>query len=242
MMSVAHELDLISKNPSLKLGRLFSDVEDRREEIAPFTAEEVGIFLDTSASSSPFWFPLDVFLFHSGVRIGEAFGLKWKDLNFKNKLIHIKRTVTNRVEGKTKTKKSNRTIEMSDYLTGVLRDVLEQRRTQFEELPEYVFCASNGSRGDAHNYRFQHFAKVLKEAKLPHHRPHDTRHTYATLLLEAGESIERVSAQLGHSDVKITINTYYHFLPGSKNSKANALPTAGRSTNNVLTLPKVAGQ
>jgi integrase len=54
------------------------------------------------------------------------------------------------------------------------------------------------------------FTRVLRQAGLPHMRVHDLRHTFATLMLELGESPKTVSTMLGHTSVAITLDTYSH--------------------------------
>ncbi len=56
----------------------------------------------------------------------------------------------------------------------------------------------------------RYFKKVLKQAGLPPIRIHDARHTFATMMLELGESPKTVQTMLGHSRVSITLDTYSH--------------------------------
>ena len=58
------------------------------------------------------------------------------------------------------------------------------------------------------------FARLLAEAALRHMRIHDLRHTFASLLLQQGESVVYVKEQLGHSSIQITVDTYGHLMPG----------------------------
>jgi integrase len=67
------------------------------------------------------------------------------------------------------------------------------------------------------------FAKVFEKAKLRHVRIHDLRHTYATLRILAGQDITDVSKQLGHHSIKITIDTYYKWMPGTRKSQVDQL-------------------
>ena len=54
---------------------------------------------------------------------------------------------------------------------------------------------------------------MLRKADLPENRFHDLRHTHATLALQATKNVKAVSARLGHADIRVTLNTYAHFLP-----------------------------
>lgn len=57
------------------------------------------------------------------------------------------------------------------------------------------------------------FTRMLEKAELRQMRIHDLRHTFATLLLQAGAPITYVSQQLGHADASITLRVYAHYLP-----------------------------
>jgi integrase len=72
-----------------------------------------------------------------------------------------------------------------------------------------VFCQPNGKPIDPRNFN-RRFSQVIQQAGLPHIRLHNSRHTFATLLLELGESPKTVQTMLGHSSAKITLDIYSH--------------------------------
>lgn len=57
------------------------------------------------------------------------------------------------------------------------------------------------------------FNPLIEKAKVPKIRLHDLRHTHATLLLSKGINVKVVSERLGHSNIKVTLDTYSHVLP-----------------------------
>ena len=63
------------------------------------------------------------------------------------------------------------------------------------------------------NHATTHFPLMIKKAGLPKIRPHDLRHTSASLGLEAGESMKEVSDRLGHSSIVVTADAYAHIAP-----------------------------
>jgi len=68
------------------------------------------------------------------------------------------------------------------------------------------------------------FRSVLKQAKLPlHFHPHDLRHTFASLLLQQGESPAYVQRQLGHASIQLTVDTYGRWLPMGKKAAVDKL-------------------
>jgi hypothetical protein len=62
-------------------------------------------------------------------------------------------------------------------------------------------------------------------AGLRYRTPHQARHTFATLLLQQGESLDYVKVQLGHSSIRVTADTYVHWLPGSNRGAVDRLDT-----------------
>ena len=86
-----------------------------------------------------------------------------------------------------------------------------------------LFYNKTGSLIDPANLRKRVFYKCLEKAGLRQIRIHDLRHTYATLRIQAGHNIADVSKQLGHHSIKITVDTYYHWMPGSNKSEVDQL-------------------
>jgi integrase len=91
------------------------------------------------------------------------------------------------------------------------------------DAPEFVFTNEKGRAIDKDNWRRRVFAKALTKAKLRAIRIHDLRHTYATLRISKGDNIADVSNQLGHHSVKLTMDVYYHWIPGKKKAEVDEL-------------------
>ena len=68
-----------------------------------------------------------------------------------------------------------------------------------------------------------HLMKILEVAGLQKMRAHDLRHSYATIRLSKGHNIGDVSYQMGHSSIKITFDTYTHWIPGKFQSQVDDL-------------------
>jgi len=121
---------------------------------------------------------------------------------------------------------------MSNRLAAVLSSYLTQRKKEalakgWGEPPEWLFYSERGTLIDINNLRKGVFYKALETAKLRRIRIHDLRHTYATLRISKGDNIVDVSKQLGHSSVKITLDTYTHWMPGGKKSEVDELDSTG---------------
>ncbi len=83
------------------------------------------------------------------------------------------------------------------------------------------------------------FWKALRAAGIRKIRPHDLRHTYATLAIQAGVPLLTVSRQLGHASISTTADLYTHAVPGSNRAAAEALEAilTGNQTQPPLNPP-----
>jgi integrase len=112
----------------------------------------------------------------------------------------------------------SRRVDMSLELTQVLKDLELERQINAgasgTDVPPWVFCNENGGLLHPNNLRDRIFYGLLKKAGLRQVRFHDLRHSYASLLLQQGESPVYVKEQLGHSSIQITVDCYGHLIPG----------------------------
>ena len=123
---------------------------------------------------------------------------------------------------------------MSLLLTDTLKALLLERKKEtllkgWGEVPPWVFLSEEGTHLDPGNLRVRVWAKLLTKAELRHVRLHDLRHTYASLLIQQGESLAYVKEQMGHHSIKITVDTYGHLMPGGNKAivdKLDRLETA----------------
>ncbi len=160
----------------------------------------------------------------TGMRRGEALGLRWSDIDFDAFQIAIVQTVT-AIEGKVvmgrpKTAGSRRTVYVHDATIKALR---QQRQLQAEERlaagpawapdNDLVFRSRTGEPVNPDRFS-RHFDKIVAEADVPRIRLHDLRHTNATLSLKAGVHPKIVSERLGHASIAITLDLYSHVTPG----------------------------
>lgn len=201
-----------------------------KHEMHVWTTEELRQFLTFVADDE--LYPLWLLLATTGLRRGEALGLRWQDLDFEMGRAAIRQSLTSG-GGKLafappKTAKSRRAMSLDPTTVSALRS---QRATQAEHqlaagiratASGLVFARDDGSptRPDSVSRRFKQLAKA---ADLPVIRIHDLRHTYATIALAAGTHPKVVAERLGHSTIAITLDTYSHVLPSLEESTANRL-------------------
>jgi integrase len=92
----------------------------------------------------------------------------------------------------------------------------------------YIFQNAQGLPYQAHTYQ-QMLSYRAKRAGLPHTTSHDLRHTYASWLLAAGESVVTVAARLGHRNANMVIQTYAHIMPNSEDRTRRAIDATFKS-------------
>ncbi len=148
----------------------------------------------------------------TGMRIGEICALKWEDVDFTQKTVTVKHTVsriyncelksTEKVQSSPKTKNSCREIPMSKQLFQALKTVKKQSPSP------YVVGTSVQSK-EPRSYR-DYFNRLLNQLDIPHLVFHGLRHTFATRCIESQCDYKTVSAILGHSNVATTLNLYVH--------------------------------
>jgi hypothetical protein len=85
-----------------------------------------------------------------------------------------------------------------------------------------VFSSRTGTALEERNVRHV-FDRMVTKAGLRHIRIHDLRHTFASLLLQQGESVVYVKEQLGHGSIQITVDTYGHLIPGANRGAVDRL-------------------
>jgi integrase len=196
--------------------------------------EEASAFLKAAAKDK-FGLVFELALI-TGMRPEEYLGLAWLDVNLEARTITVKRGLiwirkAGFKFGEPKTVKSRRTIPVPDALIAKLR---LHRRQQLEQKlrlgtayadHDLVFANEIGKPVHYRNLTQRHYEKILKATNL-HEKGfvlYSLRHTCATLLLAAGENPKVVSERLGHSTVRMTLDTYSHVLPDMQRSASEKL-------------------
>jgi len=211
--------NLIARNPAgSKLCTLPRQI---RKEMKALNPQEARRFLDEAQGNE--WVALWTLLLTTGLRPGEAMGLKWSDLD--GTRLVVQRALVWGYGGKwtlaePKTAKGRRTVLLPERTAKTLRD---HRRRQAEDRlaagaqydsHDFIFANELGRPTDIRALVRPHFNRILKAAGLPRIRLYDLRHTAATLLLSGGTHAKVASEMLGHSSVTLTLDVYSHVLEG----------------------------
>jgi integrase len=222
VLNKAVDDEILQTNPAHRLGKIFK-AQDKRKDVDFLTKEELKQLLDTVEGHFPRHYPLFLLLARTGLRIGEALALQWGDIDFQGRFINVQRGIA---RGKIETPKNGkaRRVDMSLQLTealmalkqdgaGVVVPITRNLEKRQNEPTDWIFTNGNGGFVDVNNWRRRVFNKALKKAGLRRIRIHDLRHSYASLLIQSGESLAYVRDQLGHHSIKVTVDIYGHLAP-----------------------------
>jgi integrase len=225
ILSHALEDDLISANPASGLGRTIKG-KDRKADVNTLDRVEARAFLDVMRREYTKYYPFFLCALRTGMRLGELLALEWGDIDFHGGFIEVRRAY---VKGEITTPKSgkSRRIDMSRQLAITLKELRTARKREAlatgKEVPALVFVNEVGRVIDHTNIRSRVFWPGLAKAGLRRIRIHDLRHTFASLLLQQGETLVYVRDQLGHHSIQITVDIYGHLVPGANRQAVDRL-------------------
>jgi integrase len=164
-------------------------------------------------------------LLFTGVRTGEALGLKWEDIDLGSRQLTIKRAIYRGKETTPKTKASLRTRPISPELYAAL--VNHKAMASSTAPTDYVFCSSSGNPMNPDQLR-ENLQKVLRDKLQIHLGPredglHLLRHTSGSLVFNTTGNIKEAQQWLGHSSSRITLDTYVHSVRESQTCVAESV-------------------
>ena len=212
----AMSLELISSNPmriiTVPRGEVLV-IEEK--EISFYTRDELLDFLNTVKSDSLERFIFFSVLAYTGIRKGEAFALKWSDIDFKNRMVNINKTITRGYKGRLivntpKSKAGKRKLYIDNNLIKLLKNFYMPDGKVFKMRNDDFIFNHDGSPYNPTVSRS--WLNQIYEAhpELKRITTHGFRHTHASLLFESGASLKDVQERLGHADIQTTANIYTH--------------------------------
>jgi integrase len=236
MLNAAVDDGRIPGNPAVRLGRYSRGLtEQDARKVTALTTEELSAVLGAALKHYPEYADVLHVLAWTGLRLGEACGLQWGDLDAAGGFLEIRRAISYRqhriLVGAPKSGQARRV----DVPRGLVVRLAERRSIRQaeaalagHEVAPWIFPAPIDGANPMNPafMRFKVWYRVLEHAKLRDVRLHDLRHTYASLLLQAGEPIAYVKEQLGHSSIQVTVDLYGHFVPGANRAAVDRLAEA----------------
>jgi integrase len=205
--------------------------EVRRPQVRPWEPAELGKFLDFVAGDE--LGALFEVIAATGMRRGEALGLRWSDIDLEVGVITVRQQLVESGAGRfdfgpPKTASGEgRQIELGQATMGALmahRFAQDAERASWGEAynDEGLVFASEGGGILSPERVTKRFTKLSNAAGVRTIRLHDLRHGAASLMLAAGVPVEIVSKRLGHASIAITVDTYSHLLEGVGRQAADA--------------------
>jgi len=196
--------DIVS-NPVSVVRSPKTNHEPKKHE--PFNLDEVDLILSTAKGQYKNFLGI---AFFTGMRSGEILALTWDDIDFHADTISITKTLSKGLIGKPKTASSNRDIEMLP----MAKKFLENQRLETGLKNGFVFTKEDKVSHYANNSQFYNYYRgVLDKVSLKRRSLHNTRHTFASMMLNNNIEPLWVSSTLGHRDLSITLKVYTHYIP-----------------------------
>ena len=166
----------------------------------PFSLEEIEMILNYFKNNYPSYFPFVEFLLFSGVRTGEAIGLRWCDIDLNKKIINIKQNIVRerggykKIKKLPKTRQATRSFMMSDRLYDLFLNL------ENNSVKELVFLSPDGEIIDHGNFRSKYWKPALDNLGIPYRKPYCTRHTLLSHAIESGLNPIQTAALAGHKN------------------------------------------
>lgn len=219
--------DIIRKNPCNRIIIKDKNVKNNDNNDKVFSIEDIIIISNSKPCLSKY---LGLLCISTGLRRGEALGLKWSDINFEDNYITISRAIRTYTEidlegnrriitkpTTLKTKNSQRIIPLNNSLKLLLLEIKEffnERKiiadTYYsDKYKEYVFVSETGTLIDSSNLS-RSWKRYLNRIGVKYKNFHCTRHTYVTIQYENNIKSLTISKVVGHSNTDITERIYTH--------------------------------
>jgi integrase len=196
-------------------------ISHRTREPNPFTPQEINSILEHSETQTRNLFQ---FAFFSGLRTSELIALEWNDVDFQRGVVRVSRASVRKIVKETKTASGEREVKL---LSPALAALKAQKPYTFEANSRIFHNPKTDSPWITDGQiRKSAWTPILKAANVPYRNPYQTRHTYASMLLSAGEDPMWVSHQMGHADWGMIRKTYGRWIPDMN-------PIAGRKVEDL---------
>lgn len=211
----------IKQNPA----KLVNPPKIPKPKMRVWSEDEVTQFLEVAKSNR--LYIAFLLALTTGMRRGEILGLSWENIDFKNRTIYVEQSLTMLGEiQELKSDSARRPISLPKTTVDELRK--HKLTLQHEKSiagPSYedsglVVCTRYGTKVLPRNLN-RTWYKLRDKAGVTSIRFHDLRHTHATLMLKQGIHPKIVSERLGHSSIRVTLDTYSHVVPGLQKAAAD---------------------
>jgi integrase/predicted RNA-binding Zn-ribbon protein involved in translation (DUF1610 family) len=225
---------------AVRWGRLFRNPVDAADpprvagpgsrEMKTWSAAQVRAFLE--ATKDDRLYPLWRLFCLTGMRRGEVLGVKWQDIDLEAGRLSVRRSLVplggEVIVSEPKTARGRRSIALDVETVEVLKAQAARQLSEQQQFGEAwtdsgYLCTKEDGEPYHPEVVSRSFRQAVRRAMLPMIRPHDLRHTHATLALQADIHPKVVSERLGHANISITLDTYSHAIPAMQEEAAERI-------------------
>lgn len=223
--------ELLETNPMHEWTYKNKDIIKEDDDVDPFSIEEEGLILKQFIDQVRNMFQ---FFFWTGLRTSELAALRWSDIDWQRGEFKVNRAKTQAANEAEvpKTEPSRRTVKLLPPAMEAL--VAQKVHTYLAGQEVFHDPRTNAPWAGDQPIREGFWVPALRRAKVRYRRPYQTRHTYASRMLTAGESPMWVAAQMGHSDWGMIRRVYGKWIP-------DAQPEAGMKAFEMFNAEKKEG-
>lgn len=227
MLDKAVDTNLLTKNVAKQINPIIT--REKKKERRVLTVEETEQFL--MQAEGTFYYELFVLALETGMRVGELCGLTWEDIDFRDKLLHVRHTLCYFSKGgkyvfemhDTKTDNGERVIPLTEKAIKTLKkqkirkqEIILKGKMPVEGYENLVFVTRNNRPTqqfiiqECMNLIIQRIQKVNENFEA--FTPHTFRHSFATRAIENSMQPKVLSKLLGHGQLQITMDLYCHVM------------------------------
>ena len=213
LFKMAYMDETIPRNPMDKVQRpKATKAEGKDKEIPAYTGEELKHILECLEQEPLKWRLFIRLLIDTGCRRGEALGLKWKNVDFKENTITIENNLcyspAKGIYLDTPKNGKTRTIYVDPAIMKLMKEYRTEQKVTFVE--GYVFTQDDSAEPMHPDSPTRYFQRFGKRHGITDFHPHKLRHSFASVAITNGADIASVSEKLGHATKSITMDMYVH--------------------------------
>ena len=217
VFSYAVKMSMVPDNPCSRV----SIPKGERKEKEIYSIEDIERLFELLEEDAPLKYRVCIILaVYSGFRRGEIMGLEWKDVDFNDNIISVRRTSNyTKANGyytdTTKTRKSQRSLKFPEMVMNLLKELKADQERQAKLMgskwidSDRLFIKDNGEPLFC-GMPYLWLERFCQKHKIPFYGLHSIRHFFASSLIHANVDIAAVSSALGHSAITTTSSIYLH--------------------------------
>lgn len=176
--------------------------------VDPFSPAEVDALLTAAVNTQ--WENLFRFAIQTGLRSSELCALRWRDIDFVEKTVHVQNACVVGVIKGTKTKAGTRKVELTDEAMMAL--INQKAFTFMKDATVFEDPKTNNPWASADAIRKKAWVPTLRKAGIRYRNPYQTRHTFATSHISRGANLFWLAAQMGHKGPEMLFRHYGRYL------------------------------